>query len=118
MSVYLFRFDKNILQICRSVNIWLLWTDSRLLPFGLAWCRTWPHHVCSYFWVLDVREWFLLPGLSSLGWIWSRWQPTKNRGFVYLKTAMAIRKYYYDEPLAVTLKSDLMNTHFPHQVVH
>jgi len=55
-----FRFGQNILQTWRSINIWLLWTDSQLLPFGLAWCETRPHNVCGHFWVLDLRKRLLL----------------------------------------------------------
>jgi len=80
-----FRFDKNVIQTWRSVNVRLLWTDSQLFSFRLAWCETRPHHVCSHFWVLDVREWFFLPGSFSLGWVWSRWQPAKNRELLIWK---------------------------------
>ena len=96
VSVDPFRFNKNILQTWRSVIIRLFWTNSQLLLFGLVWCGTRPYHVCSHFWVFDVREWFLLPQSSSLGWVWSHWQPAKNWEFVYLKAAMAIRKYCWD----------------------
>jgi len=112
-----FRFYKNILQIWRPISIRLLWTNSQLLPFGLAWCKTRPHHVCSHLWVLNVREWFLLLGSSSFGWVWSHWQSAKNWRFTYLKAAIAIREYCWDDLLAVISRDNLMNALLPCQVV-
>jgi len=58
--------------------------DDRLLPFGLAWCSAWTHHIWSYVWILNVWEGLLLAGAASLSWVMLAQEVTLSNCFVFL----------------------------------
>jgi len=58
------------------------------------------------------KKWLLTrSSLLVWVWIWRLWQSAKNWWLSHLKATMTIREHHWDKPLAMTLRSDLMNTH-------